>query len=85
MAKRLNARITDGLAEKVEFLRRRTKLSVTEILKESIQLYYERVRSQPAGTIEILNKSGFVGCADGDESLSETYKEDLARSLFHKT
>lgn len=85
MTNRLNARIDDELAAKLEHLRRRTKKSVTEIVRASIELYYERFREREESAARILHGSGFVGCGEGDPDLSSTYKERLGDSLAHKT
>lgn len=85
MTTRLNARIDDELAEKLDRLRRRTRMSITEIVRASIELYYERHRAQEAADARlILEEAGFVGCADGDADLSTTYKERLDDSLSGK-
>jgi hypothetical protein len=82
---RLNARIDAALGEKLEYLKRRTKMSVTEVVKRSVECYYEEVRRGAGATKAILEESGFVGCAEGDSELSTDYKKSLVASLARKT
>jgi hypothetical protein len=81
---RLNARLDADLNEKLEYLKRRTKLGVTDVVKRSIECYYEEVRRGASDAREILEQSGFVGCAEGDPNLSSDYKQALIESLGRK-
>jgi predicted transcriptional regulator len=85
MTHRLNARIDDELAAKLEHIRRRTNQSITEVVRASIELYYERFRENSARTAQILRETGFTGCGEGDEDLSTTYKQHLSEALSNKT
>lgn len=82
---RLNARLDPELNEKLEYLKRRTKLGVTEVVKRSIECYYDAVRREASDAQSILEQSGFVGCAEGDRDLSADYKQLLAESLARKS
>jgi len=85
MTTRLNARIDEELAAKLEHLRRRTNRSVTEIVRASIELYYEHFQRQEAGGAgEILREAGFIGCGEDGADLSTTYKGRLAQSVSDK-
>lgn len=81
MTERLNARIDAALARKVAYLRARTHKSTTEVVKASIEAYYEKLRSSegPAGLL-----ADFVGSASGEPELSTRYKRLLASSLARK-
>ena len=83
-ATRLNARLDAELGAKLEYLRRRTKLSVTDVVKRSIECYYEDVRRGADDTRAILQGSGFVGCVEGAPELSVDYKRVLRESLGRK-
>ncbi len=82
MTQRLNARVDTELARKVKYLRERTGQSTTEVLKASVERYYEEVSraAEPA-----LLLADFVGCAEGSADLSASYKAELNRSLGRKT
>jgi hypothetical protein len=80
----LNARLDEELSQKVEYLRLRTKLSVTDVVKRSIERYYEEVHRSVGDTRAILGQSGFLGCAEGEPNLSRDYKQELAKSLGRK-
>jgi hypothetical protein len=81
---RLNARLDAELSEKLEYLKDRTKLSVTEVVKRSIERYYDEVRRGSADTHSLLMESGFIGCADGPADLSTEYKRELGALLRKK-
>jgi hypothetical protein len=84
MTHRLNARIDDELAAKLERLRRRTNKSITEVVRASIELYYERFEEGAQSAAHILDGAGFVGCGDADPDLSTTYKDRLGETLAGK-
>lgn len=85
MTKRLNARLDDDLAEKLDLLQRRTRKNVTEIVRESIELYYRHTKEATDGARHLLEASGFVGCADAEVDLSARYKDLLADLAAAKT
>jgi hypothetical protein len=79
MTERLNARIDRELARKVKYLRERTGRSTTEIVKASIEAYYDALSAEPAQLL-----ADFVACARGPKDLSTTYKNALTASLEKK-
>jgi len=81
---RLNARLDPEMERKVAYLRRRTGLGTSDLVRASLDHYYEAVRSGGGKAREILEASGFVGGASGPVDLSERYKEHLAGSLGRK-
>lgn len=85
MTTRLNARIDAELAAKLDRMQRRTNKSITEIVRESLELYYERFqRDEEGSSSRILQESEFIGCAEADPELSTTYKVHLHESLSRK-
>ncbi len=85
MTTRLNARLDGALAQKLEFLKRRTNKSVTEIVRESIERYYEQTRGQLDHAHRAFDGAGFVGCGEADEDLSSTYKRQVTDLVEKKT
>ncbi len=79
MTERLNARIDGELARKVKYLRERTGRSTTEIVKASIEAYYQALSAEPEQLL-----SDFIACGRGPKDLSATYKSSLAASLEKK-
>jgi hypothetical protein len=81
MTKRINARLPPRLAERLSELQKRTGKSVTELIQEALEKYYDasRATSRPGDLLD-----SFVGCADGPPALSTTYKKELRRSLERK-
>ncbi len=82
---RLNARLDADLANKLELLKQRTRKTTSEIIRESIELYYRQTeRGGGASIAAAFEGAGFVGCADGEENLSESYKDQLAELIQRK-
>lgn len=81
---RLNARLDDELARKVEFLKETTQESYTDILKKALNLYYEQVSAGKSKPIDLIRKNLFVGCGEAVEDLSKNYKQHLREGLGEK-
>jgi len=84
-ANRINARLDDALAQKVALVRRRTRRSVSQIVKESLVRYCDEELGRGGEPLAILKNAGFIGCADGPADLSTSYKTELAQALRRKT
>ncbi|HEX5657146.1 MAG TPA: ribbon-helix-helix protein, CopG family [Polyangiales bacterium] len=86
MSSRINARVDDELAEKVEELRRITGKSASAIIKAALEAYFETVKgSSETRPRRALEQAGFIACANGEPNLSRDYKRELADSLRGKT
>jgi hypothetical protein len=85
MTTRLNARLDGTLARKLEFLKRRTRKTVTEIVREAIERYYEQTRGEHGQARHVFDDTGFIGCGEGDADLSSAYKRELADLVEKKT
>jgi hypothetical protein len=81
MTVRINARIDGELARKVEFLEKVMDKSTTQVVRDSIEAYYQKVAAE-VGAVTLL--SDFIACAEGPPALSSTYKAELSRSLERK-
>ena len=79
---RINARLGDELARKLDYLTERTQQSASDVLRESIAAYYREVEESPIRAAEWLAE--FVGCVDGPRDLSSKYKEEIKGSLSDK-
>lgn len=79
---RINARLGDEVARKLDYLAERTQQSTSDVVRESIAAYYRELEESPARPAEALSE--FVGCVDGPRDLSSKYKEELERSLTDK-
>ncbi|HTU57086.1 MAG TPA: ribbon-helix-helix protein, CopG family, partial [Polyangiales bacterium] len=73
MAKRINARIDDELAEKLAEIERLTGHGTSKIIKLALDAYMEHLRATTAAPKHGLAE--FVGCVDGESDLSLRYKE----------
>ena len=81
---RINARLDDTHAQKLDYLKRATHSTVSDIVKTSLDLYYDQVRGSSSRAAEVLERSGFIGCGASSPDLSTSYKEELAESLAAK-
>jgi hypothetical protein len=81
---RLNARLDPELERKLSYLRRRTGLGTSEIVRTSIERYYAQTCSEAADARSILEASGFIGGGTGPTDLSQRSKEHLLESLESK-
>ena len=81
---RINARLDENLAYKLDYLTHAEGMSVSNVVKESISRYYEEVRAPQAVAQEILGLNGFIGCAENDADLSTNYKHTLTETLQAK-
>ena len=63
------ARISARTSRKVAYLERRTKMSTTEIVTESIDRYYAAIVDGEGSPAEMLERAGFVACAWARRSL----------------
>jgi hypothetical protein len=82
-AGRVNARLPAEVARKAAYLARRTGMTTTEVLIESLERYYAAVISEEAAPAPQL-LADFVGCSEGPADLSTSYKRELSRSLSAK-
>ncbi len=80
---RVNARLDKETKEKLTYITENTGDNTSMVVKEAIARYYTAVKEseRPA---HILEKSGFIGCAEDAENLSAEYKELLDESLEKK-
>lgn len=81
---RINARLDEVHRDRLLYLTRATHATVTGVLKEAIDLYYEQQKKLKAKPSQALFECGFVGVAEGDPDLSENYKATLGDSLAAK-
>jgi predicted DNA-binding protein len=81
---RINARLDEAHGERLRYLTRATGDTVSEVLKRAIDLYYQQERARAGNARNVLEASGFIGIAEGDEDLSSRYKEALSEDLDRK-
>ncbi|VAW66871.1 hypothetical protein MNBD_GAMMA10-3289 [hydrothermal vent metagenome] len=81
---RINARLDQTHAQMLESLKHSEHLTTTEVLKNALDLYYEQRKLKHKTNIQRLLDSDFIGCGEGSEDLSESYKHDLTESLQDK-
>ena len=77
---RVNARLKPKVAAKIARLRQATGETTSEILNRAIEELHDR--SKPGSVAEAF--AAFVGCGEGDPSLSTNYKAELGKILEEK-
>jgi len=60
----INTNLDDGIAEKIDYLVKATQLTLADILKNSVNLYYELTRISPADKFKAFEEAGFIGCGE---------------------
>lgn len=81
---RINARLDTEHSMKLAFLKRTTRMGVSDIVKKGIDLLYEGEREQRRDPFDVLSETGFIGSGAGPSDLSERTKDELTDSLEAK-
>ncbi len=81
---RICARLDEEQSKRLEFLRRETQASVSEVIKRSIDRYYEEVAQGHSLAAEIFESTGFIGSGEGPGDLSTEYKRYLEEGWSSK-
>ena len=80
---RINARIDDSYEQKLRAIQQATDLNTTEIIKQALDLLYEKTalsgKEKNQKLLEML-----AGTAEGPEDLSVNYKEYLYQGWKEK-
>ena len=82
---RVNARLNDDYAQKLEFLTESEGLCVSDVVKNAIDRYYEAAQAEQARRLSSLD--ALVGAFDGDttpEDLSANYKHYAQEAITQK-
>jgi len=80
---RINARLGASSEEKIEKIKRITNKSTTDIIKESIDLYYKSLSFDAKANNSKLLRS-LAGISEGPKDLSLNYKDYLTKDLSKK-
>lgn len=88
MGKRIiTARIDEEVGFEIEFLKHRLGWqSTTHVLTEAVHNLYNSVKQQEAkkSPFELLEELNLIGCFEGENTLSQNYKNELSKSLSKK-
>jgi len=81
----INTSIDLETTEKLTYIQQQTNQTLSDILHEAIDSYYQRLKHQQKKTpFEILEESGFIGCCAVESDLSTNYKKVLETELEDK-
>ena len=82
MSARISARLDDATQHKLESLQAQTKKSVTELISEALDLYYQRYRHHAQTDNQALLE--LAGCIDGPADLSTNFKDEFGEAVNDK-
>jgi hypothetical protein len=76
---RVNARLDDSYTEKLEFLKQATGLTLSDVVRESVDRYYAQVRNEADDRHAELDRlvGAFDGLPETPVDLSAEYKRYL--------
>jgi len=80
---RINARLDPDSEEKIKRIKEVTHKSTTDIIKESVNLYYAQLNCDAKSNNQKLLKS-LSGISSGPKNLSDNYKNYIYRDLEKK-
>jgi len=81
---RINARLDGEWEEKIQYISQACELNQTDIVKQAIDLLYQKVRAEHLASYPLLLQSGFVGGGEGPKDLSQNYKQYFNKDLTDK-
>ncbi|MBW7901106.1 MAG: CopG family transcriptional regulator [Rhodocyclaceae bacterium] len=83
---RVNARLDDSYEDKFAYLQEATHLCVSDIVRESVDRYYEAVKAEQASKRHSLDAlvGAFEGRPDTPDDLSTNYKKYVAEAIDAK-
>jgi predicted transcriptional regulator len=83
MPTRINARLDDELAEKVERLRKKTGKTLTALVEAALEAYV--AAEAPSDSWRAFEDAGFIGVGKGPRDLARNSKQALTTSLRKKS
>jgi predicted transcriptional regulator len=81
---RLNARLPEELARKLEALERATGQSTSNVVRSALERYFDEICGPGRSARDAILASGLVGCGEADADLSMTYKSTLREGFGQK-
>jgi len=82
---RVNARLDDSYATKLDFLKEATQLCVSDVIKESLDRYYVEVRAEQVRKMRRLDAIvGMAGSENAPADLSSNYKKYVGQIIEEK-
>jgi len=74
---RINARLDQISSDQLTYIQQITNQGITDVIKSSISLYYQKIQQESNDSKSKLKQSGFIGCGEAEPELSATYKSTL--------
>ncbi len=81
---RLNVRLPEELARKLEALERATRQNTSNVVRAALERYFAEVCRPGRSARDAILGAGLVGSGEAEADLSETYKSRLREGLGRK-
>jgi predicted transcriptional regulator len=81
---RLNARLPEELARKLEALEQATQQSTSDVVRAALERYFDDICGPGRSARDAILRSGLVGCGEAEADLSATYKSRLHEGFGRK-
>lgn len=81
---RINTRLDEDHSRKLEQLKARLNMSLSDILKQAIDLLHAQESAEPKKKLAALLDSDFVGMAGADQDLASNYKSYVRAAVDKK-
>jgi Ribbon-helix-helix protein, copG family len=81
---RLNTRLPEELARKLEALKRATGQSTSNVVRIAIERYFTEICGSGRSARETIYRTSLVGCGGADADFSAAYKSRMGEGLTHK-
>lgn len=82
---RVNARFDHEAEEQVRYIVEHTGMTISEVLKQAVAEYYQRLRRERRTPFEIMQEMGVIGeFAGGDPDASTRIRETVTEAIERK-
>jgi hypothetical protein len=76
--------LSEEQREKLSYIQQNSDLDLDTLINYAIEQQYTKLQHSRPNSLEILRKSGFIGCSTGESDLSTNYKAILAKKWSEK-
>lgn len=76
--------LNDEQRKKLSYIQQNSDLDLDTLINYALEQQYTKLQPSHPNSLEILRKSGFIGCGTGESDLSTNYKAILAKEWSEK-
>lgn len=73
----ITTQLDDDQTSKLTYIQQQTNLELAEIVKQAIELYYQKLQAQPTDPLARLKQSRFIGSFNADPGLATDSQSTL--------